>query len=93
MASTYDRNLSPYRYVSTSGVVIPDTSDIQEEVVSMFKAVFGQNIAHDTGVLSRRYVFLRDTVGITAQNACQYNAATGIYLDALGAFRCKKFLV
>ena len=93
MASTYDfRNLSPYRYVSTSGVVIPDTSDIQEEVVSMFKAVFGQNIDTTPETIIGRLieaftVFLRDTVGITAQNACQYNlnAATGIYLDALGA--------
>lgn len=93
MASTYDfRNLSPYRYVSTSGVVIPDTSDIQDEVVSMFKAVFGQNIDTTPETIIGRLieaftVFLRDTVGITAQNACQYNlnAATGIYLDALGA--------
>lgn len=93
MASTYDfRNLSPYRYVSTSGVVIPDTSDIQEEVVSMFKSVFGQNIDTTPETIIGRLieaftVFLRDTVGITAQNACQYNlnAATGIYLDALGA--------
>ena len=93
MASTYDfRNLSPYRYVSTSGVVIPDTRDIQEEVVSMFKAVFGQNIDTTPETIIGRLieaftVFLRDTVGITAQNACQYNlnAATGIYLDALGA--------
>lgn len=93
MASTYDfRNLSPYRYVSTSGVVIPDTSDIQEEVVSMFKAVFGQNIDTTPETIIGRLieaftVFLRDTIGITAQNACQYNlnAATGIYLDALGA--------
>ena len=93
MAITYDfRNLSPYRYVSTSGVVIPDTSDIQEEVVFMFKAVFGQNIDTTPETIIGRLieaftVFLRDTVGITAQNACQYNlnAATGIYLDALGA--------
>lgn len=93
MASTYDfRNLSPYRYVSTSGVVIPDTSDIQDEVVSMFKAVFGQNIDTTPETIIGRLieaftVFFRDTVGITAQNACQYNlnAATGIYLDALGA--------
>lgn len=93
MASTYDfRNLSPYRYVSTSGVVIPDTSDIQDEVVSMFKAVFGQDIDTTPETIIGRLieaftVFLRDTVGITAQNACQYNlnAATGIYLDALGA--------
>lgn len=93
MASTYDfRNLSPYRYVSTSGVVIPDTSDIQDEVVSMFKSVFGQNIDTTPETIIGRLieaftVFLRDTVGITAQNACQYNlnAATGIYLDALGA--------
>ena len=93
MACTYDfRNLSPYRYVSTSGVVIPDTSDIQDEVVSMFKAVFGQNIDTTSETIIGRLieaftVFLRDTVGITAQNACQYNlnAATGIYLDALGA--------
>lgn len=93
MASTYDfRNLSPYRYVSTSGVVIPDTSDIQEEVVSMFKAVFGQDIDTTPETIIGRLieaftVFLRDTVGITAQNACQFNlnVATGIYLDAIGA--------
>jgi hypothetical protein len=93
MASTYDfRNLSPYRYVSTSGVVIPDTTDIQDEVVSMFKAVFGQNIDTTPETIIGRLidaftVFLRDTVGITAQNACQFNlnVATGIYLDALGA--------
>ena len=89
MASTYDfRNLSPYRYVSTSGVVIPDTSDIQEEVVSMFKSVFGQDIDTTPETIIGRLieaftVFLRDTVGITAQNACQFNlnVATGIYLD------------
>lgn len=93
MATTHDfNNLSLYRYVSTSGVVIPDTSDIQDEVVSMFKAVFGQNIDTTPETIIGRLieaftVFLRDTVGITAQNACQYNlnAATGIYLDALGA--------
>lgn len=91
--ATYDfKTLSPYRYVSTSGVVIPDTSDIQDGVIEMFKSVFGQNIDVTPETIIGRLVeaftvFLRDTVGITAQNACQFNlnVATGIYLDAIGA--------
>lgn len=93
MATTYDFNsLSPYRYVSSRGVVIPDTSQIHDGVIEMFKSIFGQNIDTTPETIIGRLieaftVFLRDTVGITAQNACQYNVnvATGIYLDALGA--------
>ena len=91
--ATYDfKTLSPYRYVSTSGVVIPDTSKIQDGVVEMFKSVFGQDIDVTPETIIGRLVeaftvFLRDTVGITAQNSCQFNlnVATGIYLDAIGA--------
>lgn len=93
MASTYDfSSLSPYRFISTSGVVIPDTGDIRNGVVEMFKSVFGEDIDTTPETIVGRLieaftVYLRDTVGITAQNACQFNlnVATGIYLDALGA--------
>jgi hypothetical protein len=81
-----------YRYINTSGVIVPDTSTILEEVQSEYKEAFGEDlvVTPDTpqGVLITAEALSRnETVNNNAALANQINPniAGGIFLDAIMA--------
>ena len=81
-----------YDYVTNSGIVIPQTSDIKAKVEAAFIDIFGSDFSFDTETPAGRlveaitFLFLNALV-VNAQNANQLNPgqATGNYLDAIGA--------
>jgi uncharacterized phage protein gp47/JayE len=84
--------MAAYEYITSTGIIVPDTSDISNEVISEYKDVFGQDL--DTtantpqGILINAEVFSRD--GISSNNANLANQinpdlAGGVFLDAIGA--------
>lgn len=82
-----------YTYVNTSGIIVPDTSAVQEQVVADFKTALGQDLDTTPETSQGRLIQLTtdyrvNTLGINAQNANQINLryATGRFLDAIGAF-------
>ena len=81
-----------YQYVTNTGLIIPDTSDLKTQVEGEYKAVFGQDlvVTNDTpqGVLITAEVAARSNVlGQNAQVANQINPdeAGGVFLDAICA--------
>lgn len=76
-------------YVDTTGLIVPDTSDLQATVVGEWRSAFGQNlrVTPDTpqGVMIAAEVRARaDALGLAAAVANQLNPdyAGGIFLDA-----------
>ena len=81
-----------YDYVTNSGIVIPQTSDIKAKVEAAFIDIFGSDFSFDTETPAGRLVeaitfFFLNALVVNAQNANQLNPdqATGNYLDAIGA--------
>lgn len=79
-----------YDYITNNGLIIPDTSDISDEVISEYKAVFGQDLVTTAntpqGILINSETFSRS--GISKNNAnlanqINPNISGGIFLDAL----------
>ena len=83
--------MASYNYVTTKGIVVPDTSTTRAEVEQEFRAVFGADIQLEpstpAGALVSRIVETRDfVIRNNAELANQINPdiAGGIFLDALG---------
>lgn len=84
--------MADYKYIASSGVIIPDTGDQRTAVENEFKAVFGQDldVSPETpqGVLITMETENRDAVARNnAELANQINPdiAGGVFLDAIWA--------
>ncbi|URG13022.1 baseplate J family protein [Stenotrophomonas phage B2] len=82
--------MADYKFVASSGVIIPDLSDTRNAVVAEFRAVFGADLAVDPstpqGKLITRISEERDAIARNnAELANQINPdlAGGVHLDAL----------
>jgi len=82
--------VASFQYITPTGVIVPDTADIQAEVISEWKAAFGQDldIGPETpqGVMITAEVEARDNVARNnADLANQINPdlAGGVFLDAI----------
>lgn len=81
-----------YEYVTLTGVIVPDTSDLLAEVQTEFKSAFGTDliVTPDTpqGVLITAETLARDAVvrnNAALANQINPNIAGGVFLDAIGA--------
>jgi hypothetical protein len=84
---------TPYEYVATSGIIVPDVSDIQTQVDGEWQTAFGADLVTtpDTpqGTMIAAEVTARSRVAqMLAQlaNMMNPNIAGGIFLDAICAF-------
>lgn len=82
-----------YTYVTSSGLIVPDTSTVLDQVTQDFKNALGQDLDTTPETPQGRLIQLitdyrTNTLAINALNANQINLryATGRYLDAIGAF-------
>lgn len=91
-------SLNLYQYVTDTGIIIPQTSDIKGKVAEMMKSIFSSDLDTSDETPAGRLVeaitlLCVQFLGITAQNANQINPnyATGQALDAIGSmFECKR---
>lgn len=79
-----------YEYVTSSGVVVPDTADLRSEVEGEWRAAFGQDliVTADTpqGVLITAETLARDAVvrnNAALANQINPDLAGGVFLDAI----------
>lgn len=79
-----------YDFIHETGLIVPDTSQIRDEVIEEFRAIFGSDIDTDpstpTGLLIAKTVEERDAIARNnAELANQINPshATGVFLDAI----------
>lgn len=84
--------MADYQYITSTGVIVPDTSVIRDEVVSEWRAAFGQDLVVTSetpqGVMVTIDVESRDgMVRNNAELANQINPdiAGGVFLDAIWA--------
>ena len=84
---------TPYEYVATTGIIVPDVSDIETQVQGEWQSAFGADLAvtADTpqGKMITAEVTARSRVAqMLAQlaNMINPNQAGGIFLDAICAF-------
>lgn len=89
MTTQYDN----YTYITTTGVIVPDTSTIQAQVTQDLLNALGQDLDTTPETPQGRLIQLLtdyrvNTLGINAQNANQINLryATGRFLDAIASF-------
>lgn len=82
----------PYDYVTSTGVIVPDTSQILSEVQDEYKAVFGTDlvVTPDTpqGVLITAEALARSAVAnnnAVIANQINPNVADGVFLDGIMA--------
>lgn len=82
-----------YRYVSETGLIVPDTSEIKNDVENEWRTQFGNDIDLTESTVQGRIIDLEtkarmNTIGLCALVANQINIdyATGQYLDAIGSF-------
>lgn len=82
--------MADYKYIHSSGVIVPDLSDTRNQVIAEFRAVFGADLATDPstpqGKLITRIAEERDALARNnAEMANQINPdiAGGVALDAL----------
>lgn len=91
MATSFTYGLADY--LTESGIIIPNVSDVQERIENAFREIFsGQDLDTTTETPIGRLIealtlMIVNVVGINAQNANQYNLnyATGAYLEALAS--------
>ena len=81
-----------YKQATENGLIIPDTSSVNDSVESAFKSIFGSEINTSAQSSIGRLIecitmFVVNSIGINAQNANQNNPtfSTGAYLDSCGA--------
>lgn len=81
-----------YNYDSKSGIIIPDTSNVRDAVVNVFKNAFGDEVSispetHIGRLIDGLTEGFKSCVGLNAQNASQFNPnyATGVWLDNVAA--------
>lgn len=84
--------MADYTYVQETGLVVPDTSTVQTEVIDEFKAVFGSDIITTAntpqGVLITAEVAARSNIlknNAAIANQINPNLAGGVFLDAIWA--------
>jgi len=84
--------MADYQYIDTTGVIVPDTANIQTEVEGEYKAVFGQDLVvtpnTPQGVLITAEVAARSNVvrnNAALANQINPNLAGGVFLDAIWA--------
>lgn len=84
--------MADYNFISSSGVIVPDTADILTTVQDEYRAAFGADVNVDPstpqGVLITAEVSAR--TGVLSNNAqlanqINPNLAGGVFLDAIGA--------
>ena len=82
--------LDLYTYVTTSGIIVPNTETVKVIIENTFKDIFGSDldVSEETPVgrlIEALSILFRTTLGVNAQNANQFNinTATGVYLDSL----------
>lgn len=82
--------MAEYNYIIPTGVIVPDTSDIQAQVEAEYKEAFGEDISIDPstpqGVLIQAEVLARSNVvrnNAALANQINPNLAGGVFLDAL----------
>lgn len=82
--------MADYQYLTSTGVVLPDTSDLLATVQSEFKAAFGDDldVSAETpqGVLITAETLARDAVvrnNADVANQINPNLAGGVFLDAI----------
>lgn len=82
--------MADYQYLTSQGVIVPDTSQTRAQVEAEFKAVFGQDLVTDpsspAGALITRITEERDALARNnAELANQINPdyAGGVFLDAI----------
>lgn len=80
-----------YDYSTTKGIVLPQTSDVKENIEKCFKSIFGDNFDTTPETIGGRLIealtlLFVDVLGVNAQNATFLNPnyASGIYLDRIG---------
>lgn len=83
---------SPYQYIDSTGVIVPDTSSILSEIQTEFKVAFGSDliVTPDTpqGVLITGEAISRDAEvnnNAAVANQINPNIAGGVFLDAIMA--------
>lgn len=84
--------MADYQYLTTSGVIVPDTGDLQTIVQDEFRAAFGLDLIVTAntpqGVLITAEVLARDAVlrnNAAIANQINPNLAGGVFLDAIWA--------
>ena len=84
--------MSDYEYITSQGVVVPDTSNILSEVQQDYKDAFGDDliVTSDTpqGVLITGETLSRDEVvnnNASLANQINPNVAGGVFLDSIAA--------
>ena len=82
-----------YKYITDTGIIVPDVSDVQTDVQNEWISLFGSNLDLTASTPQGRIIELQTlarqgTIGICALVANQINIdyATGEFLDAIGAF-------
>ena len=81
-----------YNYVTTTGVIIPDTSNTRDEVAQEYKDIFGDDFITDSGTTGGDLVDGETTArtNVATNNAqlanqINPNIAGGTFLDAIWA--------
>lgn len=84
--------MADYQYLDETGVVVPETANIQTDVENEYKAVFGQDLVvtpnTPQGVLITAEVLARSNVvanNAALANQINPNVAGGVFLDAIWA--------
>lgn len=84
--------MADYEFVTRTGVIVPDTADLRDDVVEEYKDALGQDLITTPetpqGVLITAETLSRDAVArnnATVANQINPNLAGGIFLDALWA--------
>ncbi|POP42316.1 hypothetical protein CHU32_03520 [Superficieibacter electus] len=82
--------MAEYKYINSTGVIMPDTDNVIDEVRDEYRAVFGDDLITDDwtpqGVLINAEVKARTTVienNAALANQINPNLAGGIFLDAI----------
>jgi len=85
--------MADYNYLDSTGVIVPDTSNVQAEVIEMFQTAFGTDLNTDPstpqGVLISMFTtILTAMISNNAQLANQINPnlAGGVFLDAICSY-------
>jgi uncharacterized phage protein gp47/JayE len=80
-----------YDYITTTGVIVPDTSAIQDEVIAEYQQAFGTDLV-TTPNTPQGLLIVSETAGrsavannnATLANQINPNVAGGVFLDAIG---------
>lgn len=88
-----------YQYITTTGIIVPDTSDIIEGVQSEWRSAFSDAISVNAATPQGLIISMEALGRKSVLEACSLvanqlnpNTATGIFLDVHGAlFACSRF--